>query len=435
MNVPSKRPTVRAAAATLAALLACGPAADADYLTTTNDINGGSALGLRRYDEETGLRLTAGEVAPSSVSGIGPLAPADLALGPDGNVYATDAFTGTVFRVEASTSALVNAPIPALPDGVFAQRASAVFGLQFTSLAFGPNTLGSGPDTLLYVADSSDVLGVTDPEAAQPGIRVFDPATGSQVDTLLEGSGQSFGVLGGMAFLPDGDLLVSDLDAATVYRVDPATDTLSVFTVGTVFGPAGVAVSPDGDVFVADLFGNRVVKYDSTGANPETLIAFPPPANNFSNFPSDIFIDPNGDLVVALLGPDDFDPEADSAGGQLIKYDAETGALLQTIATGLSPTSSVVLVDDLLPGDFNGDGLVDTDDYAVLGDTFGATVPASTGADGNGDGVVNAADYTVWRDTLGDSGLLAPQTVTATPEPAGGALLVAAAAGWVRRRR
>lgn len=74
--------------------------------------------------------------------------------------------------------------------------------------------------------------------------------------------------------------------------------------------------------------------------------------------------------------------------------------------------------DATIPGDYNGDRIVDTADYDVWRLDFGSI--ESLAADGNGDGVVNLADYTVWRDNLGAElgvgGLLAPGSI---PEPRG----------------
>jgi hypothetical protein len=56
-----------------------------------------------------------------------------------------------------------------------------------------------------------------------------------------------------------------------------------------------------------------------------------------------------------------------------------------------------------LPGDYNGSGTVNDDDYTVWRSSFGASVAALSGADGNGNGVVDAADYSVWRDNFGAS--------------------------------
>ena len=49
-------------------------------------------------------------------------------------------------------------------------------------------------------------------------------------------------------------------------------------------------------------------------------------------------------------------------------------------------------------GDYNGDNVVDLNDYLAWQQTFGST--SALLADGNGDGIVDAADYTVWRDNL-----------------------------------
>jgi hypothetical protein len=49
------------------------------------------------------------------------------------------------------------------------------------------------------------------------------------------------------------------------------------------------------------------------------------------------------------------------------------------------------------PGDYNGDQIVDAQDYNVWRGNFGDSVTAGTGADGNGDGIVDGADYVIWR--------------------------------------
>lgn len=98
---------------------------------------------------------------------------------------------------------------------------------------------------------------------------------------------------------------------------------------------------------------------------------------------------------------------------------------LDTIALASSPP---------IPGDFDRDGAVDQDDYALWRTQFGATVTPSSGADANGDGAVDAIDYTVWRDALGTPGAIV--AAQAVPEPvswgiAAGVLIL----GWRRKRR
>jgi len=85
------------------------------------------------------------------------------------------------------------------------------------------------------------------------------------------------------------------------------------------------------------------------------------------------------------------------------------------------------------PGDYDGDGEVNADDYAVWQLDFGTSL---TAADGNSDGIVDAADYAIWRDNLDMAGAasleLLNRTTTVVPEPSALWLMGAfsASLGW-----
>jgi hypothetical protein len=97
--------------------------------------------------------------------------------------------------------------------------------------------------------------------------------------------------------------------------------------------------------------------------------------------------------------------------------------------------STLVLISDGLPGDFNRDGVVDMADFVVWRKSSGLT--GDLAADGNEDNIVDADDYTLWRINFGRSAADAGQgSTTAVPEPVSLTLvLIASAVVLFARRR
>lgn len=77
----------------------------------------------------------------------------------------------------------------------------------------------------------------------------------------------------------------------------------------------------------------------------------------------------------------------------------------------LAPSSGADPERPFVTGDFNADGVVDSNDYNVWLATFGALVFPGSSADGNGDGVIDAGDYTEWRDNYSATATLVARTV------------------------
>jgi hypothetical protein len=81
-----------------------------------------------------------------------------------------------------------------------------------------------------------------------------------------------------------------------------------------------------------------------------------------------------------------------------------------------------------IAGDYDGNGLVELDDYEMWKATYGSRTLLA--ADGNNDGRISAADYTIWRDNY--SGGLGSGSF-AVPEPGAAGILSAAGLIWLVR--
>lgn len=86
------------------------------------------------------------------------------------------------------------------------------------------------------------------------------------------------------------------------------------------------------------------------------------------------------------------------------------------------------LVQQDLPGDYNGDGSIDAADYTVWRDTLGSTTELA--ADGDGDLTIGAGDYNLWRNAFGSAGDSNGIGGTGVPEPTGVVLIASALFGY-----
>jgi hypothetical protein len=151
-------------------------------------------------------------------------------------------------------------------------------------------------------------------------------------------------------------------------------------------------------------------------------------------------VDLAGSLVVTLKS---FAPAVGDS------FDILDGALSGTFSTLSLPVLAVgrtwdtsnlytigvlkVVASAAVPGDYDGNGMVDAADYTVWRDTLGAAITPGSGADGDGDGVVGDADFQVWRDNFGQG----TENSAPVPEPCTQtiALISAMTLGAVRARK
>lgn len=138
-------------------------------------------------------------------------------------------------------------------------------------------------------------LFVVDETAVSSGALIHvDPTTGIQ--TVL--NDVDFSDPFGIAIEADGTLLVTDLQLATVFRVNPTAGAATAFTSGGLLvNPTGVAVAPNGDIYVADLGAQVVIRVHPVTA-AQTLVS----SGGLFAQPMGVAVAGNGDLIVVDAG-------------------------------------------------------------------------------------------------------------------------------------
>ena len=142
-------------------------------------------------------------------------------------------------------------------------------------------------------------------------------------------------------------------------------------------------------------------------------------------------------LSIASLGP--IDNTGDDNATTSFPFAGEI-AIFEYVASALSAQdvldryNAITTAPTGLAGDYNGDGMVDSADYALYRNNLGqdASVFAAGSRDPNATGNVNADDLAFWIANFGAS---QPAALGAVPEPGAAILLAAALSGCLIGRR
>jgi hypothetical protein len=340
--------------------------------------------------------------------------PTGIAVGPDNNIYVSSEATGSILFFDGQSGAPLTSPQPGGSAGLFAALGTTA-----------PAQLAFGPDGNLYV---SEFFGTA--------VRVYDAHAGANFGQRLADAATGLSSAGGLAFASNGDLLVGDGFAmaqgqtAQIVRVhNGVQSTFGATNLGGVYAPSALMTLEDDSLLIVDLIANYVAHYDANGlpltpfAAIEPLIA--PPG---SDFPSDIKLDPDGNIIISVLGatspPDNR--------GALWRYDLD-GHIIdpdndmtpnEPIVSGIEPIGGIDWTTSLatLAGDYDGNGSVGPSDYARWRADFGKRVARGNGADGDANGVIDARDYVLWRKAAGQASGTNLDS-NAVPEPAALVLL------------
>ena len=193
------------------------------------------------------------------------------------------------------------------------------------------------------------------------------------------------------------------------------------------------------------IFSTTVIYTSTDGTNYSLLGYFQSDPSNTQNNASTPG-GPNGSTLVRIVGSDatpladdvthirfDFYAVSDLSGVMRDPFDGVnpfTGVDDGLAAAFVSPLVREIDVFGALsapvPGDYDGNGIVDAADYQRWRETFGQT--GTQLADGNGNGVVDAADYVIWRNAYaaaGSGASVRSKVASNVPEPGGVLQIVA----------
>ncbi len=368
---------------------------------------------ILRYDDRSGdfLQEVVGPGNPLSASDL--MDPAAMAQGIQGDLFVASRGTGSVLRYDLDTGAFLE------------------------EFASGIN----GPSGLLVDTERNELLvsqlGNFDAEL----ILRFDLDSGARLDNPIGAGGGPTG-RSDLVMGSDGLLYAASFFDGRVLRYDPATGAPRGSNpqdpTGTFAGPVLISLGSNGlafdaadNLYVVGLFTSNVVQYDTDGQLVRELI---PALGGGLFFPADLQINQDGDLLVSSLGNDDPDLGLPLGPGYIGKYDLETGQPLDPFfitGGGLEqPSSLLVLADAVGPrADFNGDGVVDGDDFLIWQLAFAVDAQGDADDDGDTDG----DDFLIWQIEFG--GVAASPTAAAVPEPTACALasVLAALLGGLAR--
>ncbi len=180
----------------------------------------------------------------------------------------------------------------------------------------GTQTLWARPDGLLYVASENNGR-----------VLRYRISTLEFVDTFID-TGAGFRPIS-TAFAPDGDIYIAGFDADSVRRYDGQTGALESTPIaagaGGLNGPEiGMTFGPDGKLYIPSFYTNSVLRYDPATSAITTFIAAS--AGGLRN-PRGLLFEPGGTTLLV----------SGEGSGQILRFNAATGALVGTFASVPSP--------------------------------------------------------------------------------------------------
>jgi|GEM_PF-2353712 len=200
-----------------------------------------------------------------------------------------------------------------------------------------PAALAFGPNGNLYVADLQSAA-----------IFQFDTTSLTQQYLAAETLQLTYAP-GGFDFEDDGDLIVGDLFFQGLNRYDADNNLTVLIDQGAGFNPAAVLVRPDGNILIGDItFGqdpldhHQVLLYDVSEDTFSQFINLTTPvgtgsSEGFPPQPTALAFAENGDLLVGV-SPDR------NLNGAIQRYNPMTGAYIETLVSGIGTPTGIAFL-------------------------------------------------------------------------------------------
>jgi streptogramin lyase len=190
--------------------------------------------------------------------------PANIAAGPDGNLWFTEESANQIGTINPSTH--------------------AVSEFAVSTVGGAPLGITAGPDGNLWFTEESAKIGTINPSTHLITEFPF-PTAGSSPDAITTGPdgnlwfteffgnkiGQinpsthvisefpAAGTPGGITVGPDGNLWFTEADGNAIGQINPSTHVISEFALPTAFArPLDIAVGADGNLWFTEYFGKKI---------------------------------------------------------------------------------------------------------------------------------------------------------------------------------
>jgi streptogramin lyase len=305
--------------------------------------------------------------------------PTDIAVGPDGNLWFTQALGNGIAKFNPTTDVVTGIPLPS----------SVGFdGADLVSIA-------TGPDGNMWFSDyDGNTIGMINPKT--DAISVFPvPTPNAGLEDITTG--------------PDGNLWFTEKNANQVGMINPTTDAITEFPVPTANAWLGVITTgADGNLWFTEQVANAIGMI-----NPTTHVITEYPIPTAGVGPSGIAAGPDGNLWFMEYGAIGMINPTTGAITQFAVPTASSGAILADGTITAGPDGNLWF------GYFNGDevGKINPSTDAITVYPVPLAQGAPTGISGPA-AITAGPDGNMWMTltNANEIGAFNPQTMTSAPQ-------------------